>query len=121
MAARAQQAGLSPLDRPGEQDLTAHLCIDLVDEAAERHGWAVGDQVKQGEALLALGLAQRLHALQQLPGQQLAEALKRREALLRLVDPAGLGGFRWLTYLRRLPEAPFSLATAPESSESPRD
>ena len=57
----------------------------------------VGDQAKQGEALLALGLAERLHGLQQLPGQQLAEALQRREALLRLVDPAGLGAFRWLT------------------------
>ena len=121
MAFRAQQAGLSPLAQPGEQDLTAHLCIDVVDEAAQRHGWAVGDQAKQGEALLALGLAQRLHALQQLPGQHLAEALQRREALLRLVDPAGLGAFRWLTYLRGLPQAPFSLAAAPDIPESPRD
>ncbi len=121
MAVRAQQGGLSPLDQPGEQDLTAHLCIDVVDEAAEHHGWAVGDKAKQGEVLLALGLAQRLHALQQLPGQHLAEALQRREALLRLVDPAGLGAFRWLTYRRRLPEAPFTLATAPDISESPRD
>ena len=121
MAFRAQQAGLSPLAQPGEQDLTAHLCIDVVAEAAERNGWAVGDQAKQGEALLALGLAQRLHALQQLPGQHLAEALQRREALLRLVDPAGLGAFRWLTYLRGLPQAPFSLAAAPDIPESPRD
>ena len=121
MAFRAQQAGLSPLAQPGEQDLTAHLCIDVVDEAAQCHGWAVGDQAKQGEALLALGLAQRLHALQQLPGQHLAEALQRREALLRLVDPAGLGAFRWLTYLRGLPQAPFSPAAAPDIPESPRD
>ncbi len=121
MAVRAQQAGLSPLDQPGAQDLTTHLCIEVVDEAAERHGWAVGDQAKQGEALLALGLAQRLHGLQQLPGQHLADALQRREALLRLVDPAGLGAFRWLTYLRGVPEGGFSLAAAPDSSESLRD
>ncbi len=121
MAVRAQQAGLSPLDQPGEQDLTAHLCIEVVDEAAEQNGWLVGDQAKQGETLLALGLAQRLHGLQQLPGQHLAEALQRREALLRLVDPAGLGAFRWLTYLRGLPEGGFSLSGAPGSSESRRD
>ena len=121
MAVRAQQAGLSPLDQPGEQDLTAHLCIEVVDEAAEHNGWLVGDQAKQGEALLALGLAQRLHGLQQLPGQHLAEALQRREALLRLVDPAGLGAFRWLTYLRGLPEGGFSLSGALSSSESRRD
>ena len=121
MAVCAQRAGLSPFDQPGEQDLTAHLCIEVVDEAAERNGWLVGDQSKQGEALLALGLAQRLHGLQQLPGQHLAEALQRREALLRLVDPAGLGAFRWLTYRRGLPEDGFSLSAAPGSSEFHRD
>ena len=121
MAVCAQQAGLSPLDQPGAQDLTAHLCIELVDDAAESNGWLMGDQTKQGEALLALGLAERLHALQQLPGQRLSEALQRREALLRLVDPAGLGAFRWLTYLRGLPAGAFSLAAAPDSSESRRD
>lgn len=121
MAVCAQQAGLSPFDQPGEQDLTAHLCIEVVDEAAQRNGWLVGDQAKQGEALLALGLAQRLHGLQQLPGQHLAEALQRREALLRLVDPAGLGAFLWLTYRRGLPEGGFSLSGAPGSSESRRD
>ena len=121
MAVCAQQAGLSPLDQPGEQDLTAHLCIEVVDEAAQRNGWMVGDQAKQGEALLALGLAERLHGLQQLPGQQLAEALQRREALLRLVDPAGLGAFRWLTYRRGLPEDGFSLSGAQGSSGSRRD
>ena len=121
MAVCAQQAGLSPLDQPGEQDLTAHLCIEVVDDAAQRNGWMVGDQAKQGEALLALGLAERLHGLQQLPGHQLAEALHRREALLRLVDPAGLGAFRWLTYRRRLPEDGFSLSGAQGSSGSRRD
>ena len=121
MAVCAQQAGLSPLSQPGAQDLTAHLCIELVDDAAESNGWLVGDQTKQGEALLALGLAERLHALQQLPGQHLAEALQRREALLRLVDPSGLGGFRWLTYRRGVPEGAFSLAAAPGSGECPRD
>ena len=121
MAVPAQAAGLSPLHQPGEQDLTAHLCIDLVAEAAKRSGWLEGDQAKQGEALLGLGLAERLHDLQQLPGQRLAEALQRRETLLRLVDPSGLGAFRWLTYLWGLPEGVFSLATAPGNSESPRD
>ena len=119
MAVQAQRAALSPLDQPGEQDLTAHLCIDLVDDAAQRNGWSVGDQALQGEALLALGLAGRLHGLQHLPGQQLAEALQRREALLRLVDPAGLGAFRWLTYGRGVSKDCFSLAAAQGIPGSP--
>ena len=80
-----------------------------------------GEQAMQCEALLALGRAERLHGLQQLPGQQLAEALQRREALLRLVDPAGLGAFRWLTYLRGLQEGGFSRSGAQGSSEFPHD
>lgn len=57
-------------------------------------------QRRQGEALLALGLAQRLHALQQGAPSELAELLSRREALLRFVDPAALGDFRWMAFAR---------------------
>ncbi|MCT0249157.1 class I SAM-dependent methyltransferase [Synechococcus sp. CS-205] len=112
MAYRAQQASSDPLLQPGEWDLTAHLCLESVLEAAAAAGWQVLGQTRQGEALLALGLAQRLHGLQQQPAggategdrsvgpQGLAELLARREALLRLVDPAALGDFRWLAFSR---------------------
>ena len=56
--------------------------------------------MRQGEALLALGLAERLHGLQQLASADLPQALQRREALLRLVDPVCLGEFRWLSFLQ---------------------
>ncbi|MDP6852304.1 MAG: SAM-dependent methyltransferase, partial [Prochlorococcaceae cyanobacterium ETNP1_MAG_8] len=65
---------------------------------AEQQGWSFLGESRQGQALLALGLAERLHALQSLPTSQLSAALNRREALLRLVDPAGLGEFRWLAF-----------------------
>jgi len=55
---------------------------------------------------LALGLAQRLHGLQQLDPRDLAVALARRESLLRLVDPAALGDFRWLAFGRGVGLAP---------------
>jgi SAM-dependent MidA family methyltransferase len=57
-------------------------------------------QCRQGQALLALGLAQRLHGLQQQPEAGLEQLLQRREALLRLVDPAALGDFRWVAFAR---------------------
>ena len=66
---------------------------------------------------LSLGLAQRLHDLQKLPPDQLAQALSRREALLRLVDPAGLGEFRWLLFGRGESLADFSLAGCSDKSE----
>lgn len=100
MAYRGQQACGDPLLEPGAWDLTAHLCIESVDAAASASGWQPLGQCRQGEALLALGLAARLHGLQQ--GTDLAVQLARREALLRLVDPMALGDFRWLAYGRRL-------------------
>ncbi|WP_413439955.1 class I SAM-dependent methyltransferase [Synechococcus sp. MIT S1220] len=98
LAYSAQQGSKDWLHTPGQQDLTAHLCIESLTAAAVRMGWTAISSCRQGEALLALGLAERLHSLQSLDPSQLATAFQRREALLRLVDPAGLGEFRWLLY-----------------------
>ena len=100
MAYRNQQASLDFLVDAGEQDLTAHLCIETLIHQATTNGWQLEGHCRQGEALLALGLAERFSSLQLLPGQQLGKALQRREALLRLVDPTCLGDFRWLSFLR---------------------
>ena len=100
MAYLQQQAGTDSLSRAGQQDLTAHLCIDTLQVAARQSGLIPLPALRQGEALLALGLAERLHGLQNLAPAALPEALQRREALLRLVDPICLGEFRWLTFLK---------------------
>lgn len=100
MAYRQQRATDDPLLEPGHWDLTAHLCLETLRRAAASTGWEWLGERRQGEALLALGLAQRLHALQQGPGAELAELLSRRETLLRLVDPSGLGDFRWVAMAR---------------------
>jgi hypothetical protein len=66
---------------------------DRLDRAARR------EQVRRmlpGRQDLDDRLAAALYDLQQ-PGRgDLADRLARREALLRLVDPAGLGEFRWI-------------------------
>jgi SAM-dependent MidA family methyltransferase len=106
MAYRQQRAYGDPLLEPGHCDLTAHLCIEQLEAAATATGWAPLGGCRQGEALLALGLAQRLHGLQDgATPDQLPELLARREALLRLVDPHALGDFRWLAFARALPGA----------------
>ena len=105
LAYRRQQASSDVLRDPGDQDITAHLCVEAMLGEASVAGWIPEGHCRQGEALLALGLAERLNALQQLPGNQLAEALRRREALLRLVDPSCLGELRWFSFHRKAPEA----------------
>jgi len=100
VAYRNQQANNDVLNRAGEQDLTAHLCIESLVHQATSNGWNLEGECRQGQALLALGLAERIASLQNLEGHEIAEGFKRREALLRLVDPACLGEFRWLSLFR---------------------
>jgi SAM-dependent MidA family methyltransferase len=105
MAYRGQRASADPLLEPGAWDLTAHLCIDSLVAAAASGGWRALGQARQGEALLAVGLAERLHGLQHQGAAGLGDLLARREALLRLVDPVALGDFRWLAFGRGEPSA----------------
>ena len=122
IAYRQQQASGDPLRQPGHWDLTAHLCSDSLVRAARQGGWRLLGQRSQGEALLALGLAERLHGLQTpVAGERLdlATALGRRESLLRLVDPAGLGAFRWFAFSRNGAPAPAAAGKQPASSRSP--
>ncbi len=104
LMAYAQQTAVgNPFLQPGQMDLTAHICTDLLRHWAEEAGWAWCGEVSQGQGLLALGLAQNLSRLGQAGGPPLAQRLTQREVLLRLVDPAGLGGFRWLLFHRSCP------------------
>ena len=122
MAYRQQEASGDPLRKPGHWDLTAHLCSDSLVLAARQGGWHLLGQRSQGEALLALGLAQRLHGLQTpAAGERLdlATALGRRESLLRLVDPAGLGAFRWFAFSRAGSPAALTAEDRPEAGRHP--
>ena len=83
------------LDSPGNCDLTSHVCIETLINDTETLGFDTVGITKQGEALLALGLAERFYGIQKEFKEDLSNALLRREALLRLVDPVCLGDFKW--------------------------
>ena len=95
---RNQKANTNILKDPGLSDLTAHLCIESTISYALINGWKFMGETRQGQALLALGLSRLLFSLQNTSSQDLSAALNRRESLLRLVDPMGLGEFRWLAF-----------------------
>jgi len=86
------------LSDPGNCDLTAHICIETLINDAESNGFETIGILKQGEALLSLGLAERLYEIQHDFKDNLSKALERRESLLRLVDPICLGDFRWFIF-----------------------
>ena len=83
---------------PSNSDLTSHLCLEMVELDAKSIGLKLIGNTRQGQALLALGLADKFYDLQSQYINDLAKALKSRESLLRLVDPLGLGEFRWMAF-----------------------
>ena len=95
---RNQEANPNILEDSGLCDLTAHLCIELTISYALTNGWRFMGETRQGQALLALGLSKVLYSLQNTSSHDLSAALNQRESLLRLVDPMGLGEFRWLAF-----------------------
>ena len=95
---RNQEANSNILNNAGFCDLTAHLCIESTIAYAMDNGWKFMGETRQGQALLALGLSEFLYSLQNTTNHDLSAALNRRESLLRLVDPVGLGGFRWMAF-----------------------
>ena len=97
---RNQEANPNVLKDAGLCDLTAHLCIESTINYALTNGWKFIGETRQGQALLALGLSSFLYSLQNPSSNNLSAALNRRESLLRLVDPMGLGEFRWLAFQR---------------------
>ena len=85
-------------ESPGDCDLTSHICIESLIHDSETLGFETIGIVKQGEALLSLGLAGRLFEIQNELKDDISKALSRREALLRLVDPICLGDFKWFVF-----------------------
>jgi SAM-dependent MidA family methyltransferase len=74
------------LDRPGEQDLTAHVDFEAVAKAAGEA--RVTNVVTQGEWLIRLGIGMRADALSRAQPER-AEAI--RTDLERLTAPTGMG------------------------------
>ncbi len=98
IAYKQNNISFNVLKEPGLWDLTSHLCLETLNFYAEKNNWNSLGHVRQGEALLALGLASKIHSLKYFSSKDLSVALEKRECLLRLVDPNCLGGFYWMVF-----------------------
>ena len=90
----------------GRQDLTAHVDLTALDDAAGATGLAGVGRTSQAEFLMGNGLEERLREVQASSATTLEEYTRLRSALVRLIDPAGMGGFHVLAYGRAWPEGP---------------
>ena len=102
---KQQTATNDILSSPGLMDLTSHLCLESIELFACKNDFKYVGHVRQGQALIALGLAERFESIRKLVLHDLPQAFERREALLRLIDPRCLGDFRWIALERTSSES----------------
>jgi SAM-dependent MidA family methyltransferase len=83
-----------PYIQLGQQDITAHVDFTALQTQGDRLGLVSLGLTQQAAFLMYLGLGDRIAALVAgLAGGAPLDRLKTRDALHRLIDPTGLGGF----------------------------
>ncbi|HET9755864.1 MAG TPA: SAM-dependent methyltransferase [Candidatus Limnocylindrales bacterium] len=87
----------------GRQDLTAHVDVTAVQRAAVAAGLTTIGITTQAEALMGLGIEERLREIQADPATIFEDYTLLRSALLRLLDPAAMGRFRFMVFGRDWP------------------
>ena len=87
----------------GRQDLTAHVDVTAIERAAEAAGLTPLGVTTQAEALMALGVEERLRDVQSDPRTTMEGYTLLRASLLRLLDPAAMGRFRVMVFGRGWP------------------
>ncbi|MBA3450758.1 MAG: SAM-dependent methyltransferase [Chloroflexia bacterium] len=95
-----------PFAHVGYQDLTAHVDFSALRETGERAGLVFAGQTTQGAFLASLGMGDLLVALGNDRQTTLPEYLAAQAAILRLIDPGGLGRFGVLIMARDAPISP---------------
>jgi SAM-dependent MidA family methyltransferase len=93
----------------GRQDLTAHVDVTAVERAAHAAGLTTVGITTQAEALMGLGIQDRLQAIQADPETTMEAYTLLRSSLMRLLDPAAMGKFRVLVFGRDWPADEASL------------
>lgn len=80
---------VSPLDSPGEADLTTHVCFGALGDIASSAGAVAYGPISQAAFLSQLGIGQRAEQLKQSAPH--AEAIRIDTDLARLVSPEQMG------------------------------
>ena len=95
-----------PYRHVGRQDLTAHVDVTAIEAAAHGAGLTTVGMTTQAEALMGLGIEERLRGIQADPATTFEGYALVRAALMRLLDPAAMGRFRVMAFGRDWPGRP---------------
>jgi SAM-dependent MidA family methyltransferase len=102
-----------PFQHIAEQDLTVHVDFTRITGVAAENGMRSTPVVTQGDFLSQAGLGQLLVRLQQEPETDMAEYYRAQAAVLRLIEPAGLGRFRVVGLMKDVAEEAPLMGFAP--------
>lgn len=102
---RADGSAGAALREPGRRDITAHVDTTAVAAALAAAGFEVLGETTQAELLAGCGLEEVL-AREMAAVGGIAAALELRSAVMRLLDPRHLGGFRAVLASRGLAGGP---------------
>ncbi len=97
---RGHRVEADPFRAVGRMDLTAHVDITALDQAANRAGLEPIESTTLGPFVAALGLGDVLSDLGRDPTTDPSDYLLARAAVARMLDPRHLGSFRVLLYGR---------------------
>lgn len=114
---RGHEVADEPYLAVGHTDITAHVDVSALEQAAAAAGLALIGSTTQGPFVARLGLGDMLAELGRQPGTDPAEYLAARSAVARLLDPRHLGGFRVLAWAR--PGDRGELPTLPGFTDTP--
>lgn len=103
MAFRNHSPQPDPLAMPGLTDLTAHVDLTALANAARAEGFEAAAPTSQAEALVALGIGEALEAARQRADSDFAGFAAARRATETLLDPTGLGRIRVLAMAKNAP------------------
>jgi SAM-dependent MidA family methyltransferase len=92
-----------PYRHIGRQDLTAHVDVTAVERVAHGLGLTTIGITSQAEALMGLGIEDRLRTAQADPATTHEAYTLLRSAIMRLLDPAAMGRFAVMVFGRDWP------------------
>ena len=92
-----------PYRHVGRQDLTAHVDVTAVERAARAADLTTVGITTQAEALIGLGIEDRLRRIQRDPATTFEAYASLRASLMRLLDPGAMGRFRVMAFGRDWP------------------
>jgi SAM-dependent MidA family methyltransferase len=99
----------------GQQDLTVHVNFTALRAAGEAAGLTFAGFTNQADFLERLGLGDLLVRLQNEPGVTANDYLATQQAVIRLIDPGGMGRFGVQVMARAAPVTPPLRGFAPRS------